>query len=113
MADANHSATVLFPNRFVMPHAAFEHRRTIPHLRLTDMAPPERYLSMKLSGRWIEAAGFDPGQRLRIEVSHRRLVITPIDESDCDSFERERFPEPGPATANQQQPLSPTTGNAR
>jgi toxic protein SymE len=31
---------------------------------------------MKLSGRWLEQAGFDPGQRVRIEVQHGRLVIT-------------------------------------
>jgi toxic protein SymE len=31
----------------------------------------------KLSGRWLEEAGFLPRQRLRIEVQHERLVITP------------------------------------
>jgi toxic protein SymE len=33
---------------------------------------------LKLSGKWLEQAGFDPGQRARIEVQHGRLVITPI-----------------------------------
>jgi toxic protein SymE len=32
---------------------------------------------MKLSGRWSEHAGFEPGQRVRIQVQHHRLVITP------------------------------------
>ncbi|KWO47968.1 hypothetical protein WT97_07860 [Burkholderia sp. MSMB1459WGS] len=39
---------------------------------------------MKLSGRWIETAGFEPAQRVRIEVTQQRLVITPVKESDCD-----------------------------
>ncbi len=30
----------------------------------------------KLSGRWLEHAGFDPGQRLKVEVQLGRLVIT-------------------------------------
>ncbi|GLU32724.1 SymE family type I addiction module toxin [Trinickia caryophylli] len=32
---------------------------------------------LKLSGRWLEHAGFKPRQRLKIEVQHERLVITP------------------------------------
>ncbi|WP_328821141.1 SymE family type I addiction module toxin [Paraburkholderia nemoris] len=28
---------------------------------------------MKLSGRWIETAGFEPGQRVRITVEHQKL----------------------------------------
>lgn len=31
---------------------------------------------LKLSGRWLEQAGFDPGQRVRIKVERGRLVIT-------------------------------------
>ncbi|WOD15236.1 SymE family type I addiction module toxin [Paraburkholderia kirstenboschensis] len=33
---------------------------------------------MNLSGRWIETAGFEPGQRVRITVGHQKLVITPL-----------------------------------
>ncbi|WP_404990247.1 SymE family type I addiction module toxin [Caballeronia sp. LZ065] len=33
------------------------------------------YPWLKLVGRWIEQAGFRPGQRVRINVEHRRLVI--------------------------------------
>jgi hypothetical protein len=33
---------------------------------------------MKLSGRWIETAGFEPGQRVRITVEHQKLIITPL-----------------------------------
>jgi toxic protein SymE len=31
---------------------------------------------MKLAGRWIEHAGFQPGQRVRIAVEQGRLTIT-------------------------------------
>nr|WP_240763532.1 SymE family type I addiction module toxin [Paraburkholderia silviterrae] len=31
---------------------------------------------IKLSGRWLELAGFEAGQRVRVEVQHGRLVIT-------------------------------------
>ncbi|MFM0176678.1 SymE family type I addiction module toxin [Paraburkholderia sediminicola] len=33
---------------------------------------------MKLSGRWIETAGFEPGSRVRITVEYQRLIITPL-----------------------------------
>nr|WP_230413199.1 SymE family type I addiction module toxin [Paraburkholderia antibiotica] len=31
---------------------------------------------MELSGRWIEHAGFEAGQRVRITVEYGRLTIT-------------------------------------
>ncbi|MBN3843907.1 SymE family type I addiction module toxin [Burkholderia sp. Ac-20349] len=84
MADANHNAPVSFHDCFVPPRMSLQTRRIVPHLRLSDMAPPVLHLWMKLSGRWIEAAGFEPEQRLQIEVTHKRLVITPIDEGHGD-----------------------------
>jgi hypothetical protein len=35
----------------------------IPHLRLT--------------GQWLEAAGFSPGARVRVVVHHGQLIISP------------------------------------
>ncbi|WP_407945462.1 SymE family type I addiction module toxin [Paraburkholderia hiiakae] len=32
---------------------------------------------LKLAGRWLELAGFEAGQRVRITVEDKRLVITP------------------------------------
>ncbi|MFM0670557.1 SymE family type I addiction module toxin [Paraburkholderia sediminicola] len=32
---------------------------------------------MRLCGRWIETAGFEPGQRVRITVE-QKLIITPL-----------------------------------
>jgi toxic protein SymE len=31
---------------------------------------------MKLAGRWVEHAGFSPGQRVKIAVEHGKLTIT-------------------------------------
>ncbi len=85
MADANHNAPVRFNDCFVPPRTSFQTRRIVPHVRLADIAPSVLHLWMKLSGRWIEAAGFEPEQRLQIEVTHKRLVITPIEEAHGDA----------------------------
>lgn len=66
---------------------------------------------MKLSGRWIKAAGFEPGPPLRIEVTHGRLVITPMDETDGAPVEQDAFPDIDPATAQRQCPV--VTGDAQ
>ena len=111
MADANHSAPAVFHDSFVPAGSSIRHRRTIPHLRLADRAPPVLYLWTKLSGRWIEAAGFEPGQRLRIDVTHGRVVITPMDETDGAPVGQDDFPEVDPATAQRQ--FSVMTGDAQ
>ncbi|MEM5342286.1 SymE family type I addiction module toxin [Paraburkholderia azotifigens] len=41
------------------------------------------YPWIKLSGRWLELAGFKAGQQVRIEVHHGRLVIT----HDCTTLQ--------------------------
>ncbi|AWV03026.1 type I toxin-antitoxin system SymE family toxin [Burkholderia sp. JP2-270] len=111
MADANHNAPSVFHDRFVTARSSLRRRRTIPHLRFADRAPPVLHLWMKLSGRWIEAAGFEPGQRLRIDVTHGRLVITPMDETDGAPVGQDAFPGADPATGQQQFPVM--TGDAQ
>ncbi|WP_241022981.1 SymE family type I addiction module toxin [Burkholderia sp. Se-20373] len=32
---------------------------------------------MKLEGRWIEHVGFEAGQRVKVNVEHGQLTITP------------------------------------
>jgi len=113
MADANHSAPAHFHDRFVTTDKSLQTRRIVPHLRLTDMAPPVLHLWMKLSGRWIEAAGFEPGQRLRIEVTHKRLVITPIDEGDSDHFGEDECPDIDRPTPQQRPQFSVINGGAQ
>ncbi|WP_396331575.1 SymE family type I addiction module toxin [Burkholderia anthina] len=83
MADANHSAPLLFEDSFISAQKPFQNRRALPSIGFTDDAPPVLHLWMKLSSRWIEEAGFAPGQRLRVDVSNRRRVITPLDANLC------------------------------
>ncbi|WP_260431296.1 type I toxin-antitoxin system SymE family toxin [Burkholderia contaminans] len=101
MAGANHNAPTYFRDCFFSPQSSSQSGRLVPHVRLTDMAPPVMYLWTKLSGRWIEAAGFDPEQRLQIEVSHKRLVITPIDDAGSDCRVTRERPDGDPATGQQ------------
>jgi toxic protein SymE len=46
----------------------FEGSIKIPHLRLT--------------GRWLEAAGFPPGSLVNVRVANGQLVITPRNEKE-------------------------------
>lgn len=110
MADANHSAPTSFHDCFVPSPASVRHRRAIPPVRLVDRAPPILYL--KLSGRWIEAAGFVPEQRLKIEVTHERLVITPLDETERDNVGKDGRAEIEPA-AQRQRRFSVIAGGAQ
>ncbi len=112
MAGANHNAPFRFEDCFVSNQSSLQTRRIVPHLRLTDMAPPVVHLWMKLSGRWIEAAGFDPEQRLQIDVTHKRLVITPIDEPDGDHVRKDGFPDVDRPAGHQQHQFSVITGDA-
>ncbi|MFD1554501.1 SymE family type I addiction module toxin [Paraburkholderia silviterrae] len=65
--------TVLFRFRRARYHRARQ-RRVALHV---DVNAPPLYPWIKLSGRWLELAGFEAGQRVRIEVQHGRLVTTP------------------------------------
>jgi toxic protein SymE len=78
MADANLNARPPRPDRFVTIQQSQRHRSLddwLKHQRF--FTEPPLYPWMKLSGRWIEHAGFKAGQRVRIEVKHGRLVIAP------------------------------------
>jgi len=51
----------------------FQRNWTTPaHLR----TEPSLYPWMKLAGRWIEHAGFEAGQRVKVAVEQGRLIIT-------------------------------------
>ncbi|QPS43883.1 type I toxin-antitoxin system SymE family toxin [Burkholderia humptydooensis] len=75
MADANHKAPKLVTERFVTIQQSIRHQSFRPHTTYR-FKQPTFYPWLKLAGRWIEAAGFLPGQRVRITVEQRRLVIT-------------------------------------
>jgi toxic protein SymE len=75
MDEAHHTARPLVAERFVTVQQSrrFQtswhkpaHLRTVPPL----------YPWMKLAGRWVEHAGFSPGQRVKIAVEHGKLTIT-------------------------------------
>ncbi len=72
MAETDFHAPSRFPDRTA---TIWEHCRNG-----TDIPVP----MIRLSGMWIEQAGFEPAHRIRIEVSPGRLVITPIDEAELD-----------------------------
>ncbi|CAD6514294.1 SymE family type I addiction module toxin [Paraburkholderia sabiae] len=75
MADAHLKARPPVTERFmtIQQSRRFQRNWRKPwHLR-TD---PPLFPWFKLAGRWIEQAGFMPGQRVRINVEHGRLVIT-------------------------------------
>ncbi len=72
MADANLNAWPAHPERRVTIQQSLRYRRINARAR----TEPPLYPWIKLSGRWLELAGFEAGQRVRIEVHHGRLVIT-------------------------------------
>ena len=42
--------------------------------------PPSRAPSLRLQGRWLDRAGFAIGSKVRVDVSHGRLVIEALAE---------------------------------
>jgi len=56
----------------------FKHKQKPARLPFHMRKEPATFPWMKLSGRWIQTAGFEPGQRVRITVEHQKLVITPL-----------------------------------
>ncbi|WP_082720872.1 SymE family type I addiction module toxin [Burkholderia sp. ABCPW 14] len=75
MADANHKAPKLVTERFVTIQQSIRHQPFRPQTTYR-LKEPTFYPWLKLAGRWIEEAGFRPGQRVRIAVGQRRLVIS-------------------------------------
>lgn len=72
MADANLNAWPVHPERRVTIQQSWRYRR----INARTHTEPPLYPWIKLSGRWLELAGFEAGQRVRIEVHNGRLVIT-------------------------------------
>lgn len=73
MADANSNARPAHPERHVTIQQSWRYRQWKPRGYRTD---PPLFPWFKVSGRWLEDAGFMPRQRLKIEVHEGRLVIT-------------------------------------
>lgn len=74
MAKADINARPAHPERHVTIQQSWRYRQWKPRGYRTD---PPLFPWFKVSGRWLGHAGFMPRQRLKIEVQHERLVITP------------------------------------
>ena len=77
MADANLKPLLTHPERSVTIQESWRYQQITPGRIRKE---PPLYPWMKLSGRWIERAGFLAGQRVRIVVEHHRITITPFPE---------------------------------
>ncbi|MFL9951619.1 SymE family type I addiction module toxin [Paraburkholderia agricolaris] len=78
MADANHKAPPPpVTERFVTIQESWRYQKEARRPLRMRKTPP-LFPWMKLSGRWIETAGFTPRSRVRITVEHQKLIITPL-----------------------------------
>lgn len=77
MADANHKSRPFVLERFVTVQESWRHPKNWAKLlNHPKCAPPTPYPWIKLAGLWIEEAGFEPGQRVKITVAREKLIIT-------------------------------------
>ena len=42
----------------------------------TGKWPPDPHSKIRLQGKWVREAGFEAGDRITVQVSHGKLVIT-------------------------------------
>lgn len=80
MADANHKSVAPTTQRILTISAQ---RRPRPmktfapdHVKFYPDLPPAPWI--RLSGRWLEEAGFEISGKIRVEVGRGRLIITPV-----------------------------------
>ncbi|MFL9867995.1 SymE family type I addiction module toxin [Paraburkholderia fungorum] len=80
MADANHKAVAAVTQRIL---TISSQRRPRPmktfapdHVKFFPDLPPAPWI--RLSGRWLEEAGFGISALIKVEVQKGRLVITPV-----------------------------------
>ncbi|WP_206997481.1 SymE family type I addiction module toxin [Trinickia mobilis] len=73
MADAYLNARPYPAQRFVTIQQS---RRYRPIKLGGYRTNPPLFPWFRLSGRWLERAGFSAGQRLSVEIHHGRLIIT-------------------------------------
>ncbi|CAE6689481.1 hypothetical protein R70006_00272 [Paraburkholderia domus] len=80
MAEANHKAVAPVTQRILTISAQ---RRPRPmktfapaHVKFFEDLPPAPWI--RLSGRWLEQAGFEISERICVEVHRGKLIITPL-----------------------------------
>jgi toxic protein SymE len=74
MGNANLKASTALAERHIKIQEAARER---PFSWRPNKTPTPLYPWIKLAGRWLEQAGFEAGQHVRVQVEHGRLVITP------------------------------------
>ncbi|WP_321810979.1 SymE family type I addiction module toxin [Burkholderia sp. BCC1985] len=81
MANANHKSRPAVTERFVKIQESARHHslsRVLRAIRAHRKLNTTYYPWIKLAGVWLEDAGFEAGERVRITVEHQRLIITPM-----------------------------------
>ncbi|MBJ9594771.1 SymE family type I addiction module toxin [Burkholderia seminalis] len=81
MANANHKSRPVITERFVKIQESARHHsltRVLRAIRAHRKLNTTYYPWIKLAGVWLEDAGFEAGERVRITVEHQRLIITPM-----------------------------------
>ncbi len=63
-------------------HSASHELSSVQHIRYLTVGRRSRqsnpFPCIRLAGRWLWCAGFHPGQRIRVTVSQRGLLIQPV-----------------------------------
>ncbi|MEK2600048.1 SymE family type I addiction module toxin [Burkholderia arboris] len=81
MANANHKSRPVVTERFVKIQESARHHtlsRVLRAIRAHRKLNTTYYPWIKLAGVWLEDAGFEAGERVRITVEHQRLITTPM-----------------------------------
>ncbi|RQR96771.1 type I toxin-antitoxin system SymE family toxin [Burkholderia sp. Bp8994] len=80
ICDTRHQLSRRAP-RFVKIQESARHHsltRVLRAIRAHRKLNTTYYPWIKLAGVWLEDAGFEAGERVRITVEHQRLIITPM-----------------------------------
>ncbi|WP_175766747.1 SymE family type I addiction module toxin [Burkholderia cenocepacia] len=82
MANANHKSRPVVTERFVTVQESARHHslsRVLRAIRAHRKLNTTYYPWIKLAGVWfVEDAGFEAGERVRITVEEKRLITTPM-----------------------------------
>ncbi|HHT8996036.1 TPA: SymE family type I addiction module toxin [Burkholderia cenocepacia] len=81
MANANHKSRPVVTERFVTVQESARHHslsRVLRAIRAHRKLNTTYFPWIKLAGVWLEDAGFEAGERVRITVEDKRLIITPM-----------------------------------
>ncbi|ACB62515.1 protein of unknown function DUF1813 HSP20-like protein [Burkholderia ambifaria MC40-6] len=82
MANANHKTRPVVTERFVTVQESARHiislSRILRAIRAHRKLNTTYFPWIKLAGVWLEDAGFEAGERVRVTVEDKRLIITPM-----------------------------------